>query len=120
MGKLTLLIYKVRSSASLEYHMSTRVDSKWITKLKHRTLLFWLDSLVGGRVHVVLSDERILQGILIEVDMSMNVVLYELDDIHDAYDIDVDTNDSRVTMISAKKIRFISPVITKSMQETKE
>ncbi len=56
-------------------------DAKWTTKWKHRTLLFWVDAnLVGNAVQVILTNESVLVGTLLEVDAHMNLVLATLEE----------------------------------------
>ena len=71
---------------------------KWITKLKHKSLLFYFErppAWIGSPVTVCLTDERLLHGTLLDVDLKMNITLHSQQDT--------------TTIIQAKNIRFIIP-----------
>lgn len=64
----------------------------WATKWKYRTLLFYIESLIESHITLVLTDERIIAGILTHIDPKiMNMTL----DDH--------------IIIPSKSIRYIIP-----------
>lgn len=70
-------------------------DAKWTTKWRHRTLLFWVDTnLVGNDVQVILTNESVLIGTILEVDIHMNLVLATLEE---------------TVAIPAKRVLYIVP-----------
>lgn len=65
---------------------------QWATKWKYRTLLFYIESLVGSQITIALTDERMIVGILTHIDLKvMNMTLNDY------------------IIISFKSIRYIIP-----------